>query len=97
MAVMLFAQPGGSEFAALKPLESPPGARWQYSSGTAAILAPVMREALGGTEQDYLQFPRRALFTPLGMRSAIFEPDASGMLVTASFMYASAHDWARFG
>jgi CubicO group peptidase (beta-lactamase class C family) len=97
VAVMLFAQPDGSEFAALKPLESPPGARWQYSSGTAAILAPVMREALGGTEQDYLQFPRRALFTPLGMRSAIFEPDASGMLVTASFMYASAHDWARFG
>jgi CubicO group peptidase (beta-lactamase class C family) len=57
----------------------------------------VLRQAVGGTAEDYLQFPRRALFNPLGMRTAVFEPDAAGMLGTPSFMYASAHDWARFG
>jgi CubicO group peptidase (beta-lactamase class C family) len=97
VAIMLFAQPDAAEFAALKPLDFKPGTRWQYSSGTTAILARVLRQAVGGTAEDYLQFPRRALFNPLGMRTAVFEPDAAGMLGTPSFMYASAHDWARFG
>ncbi|MFP3711398.1 serine hydrolase, partial [Paraburkholderia sp. SIMBA_009] len=68
-----------------------------YSSGTSAIVARVMRAAMGGSDADYLAFPRRALFAPLGMRSAVFEPDAAGTLGSASFMYASARDWARFG
>ncbi|KWH29328.1 serine hydrolase domain-containing protein [Burkholderia stagnalis] len=97
VAVMLFTQPDTARFAAAKPLASPPSARWQYSSGTSAILARVMRDAMGGTNADYLAFPRRALFAPLGMRHAVFEPDASGTLASASFMYASARDWAQFG
>lgn len=97
VAVMLFTQPDTARFASGKPLASPPGTRWAYSSGTTAILARVMREAMGGTEAGYLAFPRRALFAPLGMRSAVFEPDTAGSLASASFMYASARDWARFG
>jgi CubicO group peptidase (beta-lactamase class C family) len=31
------------------------------------------------------------------MRTAVFEPDTAGMLASASFMCASAYDWARFG
>jgi hypothetical protein len=31
------------------------------------------------------------------MRSAVFEPDASGTVVGSSFVYASPRDWARFG
>ncbi|KHK60551.1 beta-lactamase [Burkholderia sp. A9] len=97
VAVMLFTQPDTARFASAKPLAATPGTRWHYSSGTSAIVARVMREAMGGTEDDYLAFPRRALFAPLGMRSAVFEPDAAGTLGSASFMYASARDWARFG
>ncbi|WP_038710136.1 serine hydrolase domain-containing protein [Burkholderia sp. lig30] len=97
VAVMLFTQADASGFAANKPLVSPPGTRWRYSSGTTAILARVLYDALAEPEADYLQFPRRALFAPLGMRTAVFEPDAAGMLASASFMYASARDWARFG
>ncbi|RQV22198.1 class C beta-lactamase-related serine hydrolase [Burkholderia cenocepacia] len=97
VAVMLFTQPDTARFASAKPLAATPGAQWSYSSGTSAIVARVMREALGGSDADYLAFPRRALFAPLGMRSAVFEPDASGTLVSASYLYASARDWARFG
>ncbi|KML58138.1 beta-lactamase [Burkholderia cepacia] len=97
VAVMLFTQPDTARFASAKPLAATPGTRWYYSSGTSAIVARVMREALGGSENDYLAFPRRALFAPLDMRSAVFEPDASGTLVSPSYMYASARDWARFG
>ncbi|AOJ78874.1 serine hydrolase domain-containing protein [Burkholderia ubonensis] len=97
VAVMLFTQPDTARFASAMPLAAPPGTRWHYSSGTSAILARVMRDAMGGTETDYLAFPQHALFAPLGMRNAFFEPDASGTLASASFMYASARDWAQFG
>ena len=97
VAIMLFARPDAADFAARKPLDSVPGTRWQYSSGTSAILARVLREGVAATAEDYLQFPRRALFDRLGMRTALIEPDAGGMLATSSFMCASAHDWARFG
>jgi len=31
------------------------------------------------------------------MRTALIEPDPSGTMVGAAFMYATARDWARFG
>jgi len=97
VALMLYARPGGAAYAIDKPVEFAPGTHWAYSSGTSNILARVMRAAVGGSEQDYLQYPRRALFERIGMRHAVLEPDASGLFVTSSFMYASPRDWARFG
>ena len=94
---MLFATADAASFAAAKPLDAPPGTRWQYSSGTTNILSRLIRDALGGSEQDYLAFPRRALFDRIGMRHAVIESDASGGLVGSSFMYATPYDWARFG
>ena len=97
VALMLFARADGAGYAIDKPLDAAPGTRWQYSSGTSNVLSRVIRVALGGSEQDYLAFPRRVLFNPLGMHSAIIEPDASGTYVTSSYMYATARDWARLG
>ena len=84
-------------YAAHKPLESNPGSKWSYSSGTTNIISRIVRNAVGGTGTDYFSFPRRALFDRIGMHSAIIEPDASGIFVGSSFMYATARDWARFG
>src|SRR4029079_3719462 len=39
----------------------------------------------------------RASGYPLGMRSAVLEPDEAGTFVGSTFMYASARDWARLG
>ena len=97
VALMLYARPGGAAYAINKPVEFAPGTHWSYSSGTSNILARLIRTAVGGSEQDYLQYPRRALFERIGMRHAVMEPDASGLFVTSSFMYASPRDWARFG
>jgi CubicO group peptidase (beta-lactamase class C family) len=97
VGVMLFARADGAAFAIDKPLEVTPGTRWRYSSGTSNILSRVIRLAVGGGEQDYLGYPRHALFNRIGMHSAVIEPDSSGTLVTSSFMYASARDWARLG
>jgi CubicO group peptidase (beta-lactamase class C family) len=92
---MLFNAPGAGAYAAARSLEAPPGTRWSYSSGTTNIIAYAMRRIVG--ERDYLEFPRRALFEPLGMTSAVMETDASGTFVGSSFMYATARDWARLG
>jgi CubicO group peptidase (beta-lactamase class C family) len=92
---MLLATPNMAAFVALKPLQFEPGAHYAYASGTTNLLARVLRETLG--EARYPDFPRRALFAPLGMRSAVLETDASGTFVGSSYMYASARDWARFG
>jgi CubicO group peptidase (beta-lactamase class C family) len=92
---MLFDGPDAGGFAASRPLAHPPGTHWQYASGTTNILSLIARRALG--EDAYPSWPRRSLFDPLGMSSAIFEQDASGTFVGSSFLFASARDWARFG
>ena len=94
---MLFGTSDAAHFAAVKALAAPPGERWSYSSGTTNIVARALRRAIGGSEADDLTFPRRALFVPLDMATAILEPDAGGGLVGSSFMFASARDWARLG
>jgi CubicO group peptidase (beta-lactamase class C family) len=92
---MLFDGRDAGGFAASRPLESPPGAVWKYASGTTNILSLIARRTVG--EQDYPSWPRRALFDPLGMASAVLEPDAAGTFVGSSFLFATARDWARFG
>jgi CubicO group peptidase (beta-lactamase class C family) len=93
---MLFVQGDKASFAAAKPVEHPPGTYWHYSSGSSNIIARVLRERFA-YEGDYLRFPRERLFEPLGMRSAVLEPDEAGNFVGSTFMYASARDWARLG
>jgi CubicO group peptidase (beta-lactamase class C family) len=92
---MLFNQPDAAAYAASRPLVSSPGTVWSYSSGTTNILSRVARRMVG--ETAYHSWPRRALFDPIGMTSAIMEADASGTFVASSFMLATARDWARFG
>lgn len=93
---MLFVQGDMAGFAASKSLIHPPGTVWHYSGGTSLILSRLLRNSFQ-SERDYLRFPRERLFEPLAMRSAVIEADDSGTIVAASFMYASARDWARLG
>ena len=96
VSVMLFTTHDMAAYAASKPPETDPGDVWHYSSGTSNIICRIVCDAVG-PGQDCLTFPRRALFDPIGMRSAVFEPDASGTPVGSSYVYATARDWARFG
>lgn len=58
------------------------------------MLSRVWQDKVG---DDSLSYPRKALFQPLGMTSAILETDARDTFVGSSYMYATARDWARFG
>ena len=74
--------------------EAAPKTVFSYSSGTSMLIAELVEKALGNGAQT---FAREALFNPLGISSAIIEPDASGTMSGSSFMYATARDWARLG
>jgi CubicO group peptidase (beta-lactamase class C family) len=84
-------------YAAAKPLEAEPGTRWHYSSGTANIVARIVRRAAETVDPNYFVFLYRELFDKIGMHSAVFEPDPSGTFVGSSYVFATARDWARFG
>ena len=91
---MIFLAEDMSEEAVRQPLAHSPGTVWLYSSGTTNVLSQIIREAVG---DDYLAFPYRKLFGPLGMRSAVWETDLTGTPVGSSYLLASARDWAKFG
>ncbi|MCR6499967.1 beta-lactamase family protein [Shinella sp. CPCC 101442] len=92
---MLYLEPDMTRFVLSLPAEANPGERFNYSSGTALLLSRIWMSALSGRSQA-LSFPTKALFGPLGMASAVLEPDETGIFVGSSYMYATARDWARF-
>lgn len=93
---MLYLEPDMAGFAEAKPLAAEVGKVFSYSSGTAVMLSRLWQDAIGDRAKA-LTWPRTALFEPLGMHSAVLETDEQGTFVGSSYLYATAHDWARFG
>lgn len=85
-----------AKFAIEKPYQYPPDSIWNYSSGSTNIVSYILRQTIGN-DTDYYAFPRHELFNKIGMQSAIWEVDASGTFVGSSYIYATMHDYARFG
>lgn len=96
-------------YAIARPAAHPPGARFNYSSGTSNIVARIAGDAVLRAAGLGLDTPpeRRVevcraflderLFGPLGMASAVARFDAAGTFVGSSYVYATARDFARFG
>jgi len=93
---MLFTEPSSSEYVLGKAAQHAPGARFNYSSGTANLLARIYFENTGGSQENYEDYMAN-IHEPLGFQNAIFEVDASGVYMGSSYLYASARDWARIG
>ena len=96
VTVMLHEADDMAAFTYHKPLVARPDSLWQYSSGTTNIVSYLIRKKIGN-DADYYAFPRKYFFNPIGMRSAIFETDASGNFVGSSYIYATMRDYVRFG
>lgn len=96
MTRMLFRESSMAGFAAQAPVAAAPGKELVYSSGTTNLICEALRNSFK-EDREYWEFPRRELFDPIGMSSAVFELDESGTLVGSSFCFATARDWARFG
>ncbi|EXF91136.1 beta-lactamase [Pseudomonas fluorescens HK44] len=74
---------------------SPPGQAFRYSSGDSNLLSATLKTMVGA--QRYADYPWTALFGPLGIRSAVWETDATGTFVASSYAYMTARDLARIG
>lgn len=94
---MKFSERDMAAYAATARLEAAPGTYWNYHDGNTVLLSRIIRDATGTRAADVMQFARRELFDPLGMRSAVIEFDATGTPEGSSQMLATARDWARFG
>ncbi|MEZ5571821.1 MAG: serine hydrolase [Halioglobus sp.] len=94
---MLFMSPSASDVAMRSVLEYMPGTFFAYSSGTTNLLARLMFERAGGSVQAQMDFISHEISEPMALEATTMEPDASGIFVGSSFIYASARDWARFG
>jgi CubicO group peptidase (beta-lactamase class C family) len=94
---MLFGSYDFAAYAAAKPLETTPGSKWNYSSGTANIVARIVRQTIEKEYDHYYSFIYDELFDKIGMYSAIIEADSSGTFVGSSYALATPRDWARFG
>ncbi|MGI5128223.1 serine hydrolase domain-containing protein [Pseudonocardia sp. CA-107938] len=90
---MLYLEPDMGAYVAAQPLGHDPGTYLQYSSGSTTLLCSVLaaRTGLGAN------LPRDLLFAPLGLTSAVLEPDAAGTPVCSSYLWATPRDWAALG
>lgn len=85
-----------SEYAISKDLIAEPGTLWSYSSGSSNIIQGYLRSVIGD-DAKYHSWPRTTFFNTIGMRSAVWEVDASGTFVGSSYLYATMRDYARYG
>lgn len=90
---------GGNSFhyAATRPLQWLPGTVGRYRNTDPVLVNYLVRLAVEKRGEDYLTFPRRALFDRIGIRSMVMETDAYGNFLTQGYELASARDWARLG
>jgi CubicO group peptidase (beta-lactamase class C family) len=94
---MQFLYPDTAAYAEAASFQGKPGARWSYTDANYAILSQIVRDQAGGTARDVARFAHRELFGPLGMTTMTMEFDEAGAPMGATYMLASARDWARFG
>jgi hypothetical protein len=94
---MLYLEPDMARFVAGRPLAHPPGSYLQYSSGSTNLLCSVLTARAGDGTGKGADLPRQQLFGPLGLTSAVWEPDAAGTPVCSSYLWATPRDWAAIG
>lgn len=79
-----------------KPYKVPAGSEWYYSSGSTNVVSRVLRNAVA-SDSLYYDLAYNRLFAAIGARTAIFETDATGLMVGSSYIYATTRDYAAFG
>ncbi len=72
-----------------------PGTYWDYENYDTLRAVYAMKLALG--EEEYLEYPRRALLDRIGMRNTLLGADRFGDFILSSQVYTNARDLARFG
>ncbi|MDD3079998.1 MAG: serine hydrolase [Paludibacter sp.] len=96
VTIMLHKEKNMAAYTYLKKAVVRSDSLWAYNSGATNIVSYLIRKILNN-DSVYFAFPRKELFNPLGMRSAVFEVDPSGTFTGSSYIYATMRDYVRFG
>lgn len=83
-------------FAANKELAAAPDTVFNYSTGTAMLLARIVADQVGHGEAG-TTWAQQALFGPLGITTVSHDLDGSGVMSGGSRIDMSPQDFARFG
>lgn len=73
-----------------------PGTYWDYENYDT-LLGVLLMKLILGSDQAYLEFPRRALLDRIGMRNTLLSTDRFGDFILSSQVYTNGRDLARFG
>jgi CubicO group peptidase (beta-lactamase class C family) len=84
-------------YAATRPQQWPPNTVGRYRNTDPVLTNYLIRLGVEKRGEEYLSFPRRALFDKIGIRTMVMETDPFGNFLTQGYELASARDWARLG
>ncbi|MGH7711018.1 MAG: serine hydrolase domain-containing protein [Gemmatimonadaceae bacterium] len=85
------------QFSITRPLQFEPNTFGRYRNVDPLTLGYIIRETVRKRGEEYLTYPRRALFDKLGMRNQVLETDPYGNFLLTGYDYGTARNWARLG
>lgn len=77
-----------------QPMDSDPGTKWAYNSGSSALMSEIIRSSTGEHVDAYAE---RYLFGPLGITDYYWKKTPTGHPDTEGGLYLEALDLARIG
>ena len=91
----MYQSPDRAAFVLNQPMAGAPGANFNYNGGNPYLLSALINKNSG---QNALDFAKKELFEPLGIKSAKWGPvDAQGITDGEAGLFLSPHDMARIG
>jgi CubicO group peptidase (beta-lactamase class C family) len=85
------------EWTAERPLQWPPNSVGRYRNSDPVLTGYLVRLAVEGRGENFMEFPQRNLFDRIGIRNATPEPDPYGNFLFQGYEMVTARDWARLG
>jgi CubicO group peptidase (beta-lactamase class C family) len=92
----MLTSPDWAGWAIEQELEAEPGERFEYSTGTTAVLAEIVADQVGGPDA-LEEFMWTELLDPLGIQSTTFVEDSTGQFAGGLGFDSTIRDFARFG
>jgi CubicO group peptidase (beta-lactamase class C family) len=77
-----------------RPMAAEPGSVTNYSNGDSHLLSAVLQRATGATA---LEFARKRLFEPLGIRDVAWDSDPQGRSIGSAALQMRPIDMAKLG
>ena len=91
----MYQSPDRTAFVLNQPMAGAPGTNFNYNGGNPYLLSALINKKSG---QNALDFARKELFEPLGIKSAKWGAvDAQGVTDGEAGLFLSPHDMARIG